>query len=57
MEAHASTGYSSKKVESKFGLRILGKMGWKEYKYKINRLYYIKFKKYFLFLIHICIKY
>lgn len=31
MEAHASTGYSSKKVESKFGLKILEKMGWKEY--------------------------
>jgi len=32
MEAHASTGYSSKKVESKFGLKILEKMGWTEYK-------------------------
>jgi len=31
MEAHASTGYSSKKVESKFGMKILEKMGWKEY--------------------------
>jgi hypothetical protein len=31
MEAHASTGYTSKKVESKFGLKILEKMGWKEY--------------------------
>lgn len=31
MEAHASTGYTSKRVESKFGLKILEKMGWKEY--------------------------
>ena len=30
MESHASTGYSSKKVQSKFGMKILEKLGWKE---------------------------
>lgn len=31
IESKSCTGYSSKKVESKFGMKMMAKMGWTEY--------------------------
>ena len=34
-DRNSSTGVSREKVKSKFGMKILEKLGWKEYKYLI----------------------